>query len=279
MAGHRIAVLHLRLKQMAKKSNLEVVRRLARSLDASAKILIIPSLFNTGPIFEYYKGHRLSRVLKNAAEKIPGPTSDLLSILAVERTVFILGGPIVERAGPRIFLTTMAFSPRGELLCKYRKLVVDEGEEKLGISSGKKPGIVEFDLSYGIMAGSDVLYPEVARALVVNGASVLVSLLRMSREHAELVDLLRLRSIENNTPMIAVGGVAEIHGETEAVVPTVLYDNKGREIIRVEDEYSRPVYMDLDDGWLRKDPVLPASASKSIDVLCKAMRARKRYLY
>ncbi|MDK2384799.1 MAG: carbon-nitrogen hydrolase family protein, partial [Candidatus Korarchaeota archaeon] len=213
MAKHRIAVLHLRLKQMAKKSNLEVVRRLARSVDGSAKILVLPSLFNTGPIFEHYRGHRLARVLKNAAEKIPGPTSDLLSVLAVEKAVFILGGPIVERAGPRIFLTTLAYSPSGELLCKYRKIVVEEAEEALGISPGKKPGLVELDVGYGIMAGSDVFYPEVARTLVLSGATMLVAMLRMSRRYAAIVDLLRLRSMENNVPMIIVGGAAEIHGE------------------------------------------------------------------
>jgi len=278
VGNHRIAVLHLRLKQMAKKSNLEVVRRLTRMLNSSAKILVLPSLFNTGPIFEHYRGHRLARVLKNAAEKIPGPTSDLLSFLAVEKTIFVLGGPIIERAGPRLFLTTLAFSPRGELICKYRKLVVDEEDEKLGISAGRTPGIVKFNINIGVLAGSDSLYPEVARALILGGASLLVALLRASRRQARLVDLLRLRSIENKVPLIIAGGISEVHGEAEAVVPTILYDENGREVIRVEDEYSRPVYMDLNPQWFSEKPQASRSTLRIIETLCRVMRSRKRLL-
>ena len=56
------------------------------------------------------------------AEKIPGESTDILSSLAKELKVFIVGGSIPEIDGEKYYNTSTVFSPAGEMVAKHRKV-------------------------------------------------------------------------------------------------------------------------------------------------------------
>ena len=56
------------------------------------------------------------------AEKIPGQTTEMLSLLAKELKVFLVGGSIPEEDGGKYFNTCTVFSPDGEMVAKHRKV-------------------------------------------------------------------------------------------------------------------------------------------------------------
>lgn len=50
------------------------------------------------------------------------PSASLLSRLAKEHNIYLIGGSIPEREGEKIYNTSLTFGPNGNLLGKYRKM-------------------------------------------------------------------------------------------------------------------------------------------------------------
>ena len=244
-----MAVLHLRLKIMAKKSNLEKIKRhLVTAKSMGANIAILPSLFNVGPIFEYYKSRRLEKAVKNGAERIPGPVSEYLVALAIDLGMFIVGGPILERAGPKVFLSSIAISPRGIMLGKFRKMVMEPVDSY--VTAGKKPAMLEIGRPMGLLAEGELMYPEIARTLAVKGAACIIALPRISSRYRNVDKVATTRSMENGLPVVMVGGAAETQGRIIASVPSlVAMPNGDVEVLAEEEEDTLAIYnLELDDA-------------------------------
>ena len=201
----------MRLKLLTKKANLEKARKLTReAASRGAKLVVLPAFVNTAPFYLYYSMQRNKAIARNQAERVPSMTSEYLSMIAAESGVFLVAGPIIERAGPRLFLTTLVISPTGEIISKYRKMVVNGVDRELGISAGRTPCVLDrLGRSIGIMAEDDLYYPEVARTLVMLGATALVVSLRIGDPVDKIKLMLMARSVENRVPILAVGGALE----------------------------------------------------------------------
>ena len=187
---------------------LELIDRAAAS---GAKLIALPEVWTyLGPD----EGNRPN------AEPIPGPVTDLLADRARRHRVWLHGGSVQEaRAGdPRLFNTTVVFSPDGDLVAKYSKIhmfdVVLDGvasyEESATISPGDE--IVTFDmdgLSVGLAICYDLRFPELFRILALRGADLIVLpaafTMTTGKDHWEI--LVRARAIENGVFMLAPGQV------------------------------------------------------------------------
>ena len=223
----KIGIVHMTLKLMSKKQNLDRTRRMVKEARSKgARIVILPSMVNIGPVISFYTPVQSRTIVKNHAERIPsGNTSTALASIAASQGVFMIVGPIVERAGPRIFLSATAYSPTGLMIGKYRKMILDLGDEKLGFSPGKSFSVFKIKEKFGVLIEGDVNYPEVARALSVLGATVLVSYPRIEPGFDERIKkLLEARSIENNLPIISVGGIVKSQGQLLDEAPTLIID-------------------------------------------------------
>ncbi|AAY80207.1 carbon-nitrogen hydrolase family protein [Sulfolobus acidocaldarius] len=209
-----IGLLHLRLKEASRKANIEKARRLIKvAKEKGAKLVVLPSLFPIGNLFEVYENEKKSRsVIRNLAEKIPGSISEMLINLAMEGEVHLMAGPILEQAGPKIFLTSLIISPQGEIIGKYRKVIISEKDTRLGISSGKEPMFLSLDKRYGIISEDDLFSPEINRILAL-GSSVAVigSIKAYSKNNSS--DIIKhvaiSRTLENEIPYILVGEMIE----------------------------------------------------------------------
>lgn len=270
-----VALIHMRLKPLAKKSNLEKARKLVREAALKgASIAVLPSFVNTGPFFLYYPRTRNKSIARNQAERVPGNTFEYLSMMAIENGIYLIAGPIVERAGPKMFLTTLVIMPNGALLTKYRKISCNTVDEDLGISPGREVVVFnEVGRAMGIMSEDDIYYPEIARALLLGGATALVTTLRPGEDVNKVKLTLLARSMENKVPILAVGGAFETV-ENVIDIPTMVIDpqngiveeiNEPKDTFLLVEVMEKPSNMrDIVDASLR--------AKTLASILCKTAK-------
>ncbi|MFP3065010.1 MAG: carbon-nitrogen hydrolase family protein [Sulfolobus sp.] len=235
-----IGLIHLKLKESSKKQNIEKAKKLIKTAkEKGAKLVVLPSLFPVGNVFEVYENDKkLKSIIRNLAEKIPGPTTDTLINLATEGEVHLIAGPILEQAGPKIFLTTLIISPQGEIIGKYRKIIVSEKDVKLGISAGKEPVFMSLDKRYGILAEDDLFSPEINRVLTLgNAVGIIGSIKAYSRGHDVVKNVAIARTLENGIPYMIVGETIEDeNGEIIGSSPTFVTNTSSLIYKQAEDE-------------------------------------------
>jgi formamidase len=136
---------------------------------------------------------------EEVAVPVPGPLTEALAGLAREHGVWLVPGTVFERAEDgRIHNTALAFSPRGELAARYRKVFPWQPHEECA------PGdrFVVFDLpgvgGVGLAICYDGNFPETFRQLAWMGAELVLqpTLTTTSDRSAELV-LARANAIAN----------------------------------------------------------------------------------
>lgn len=235
-----IGLLHLKLKETSKKANVEKAKKLIKEAkERGAKLAILPSLFPVGNIFEIYENDKKSKsIIRNLSEKIPGTITDTLINLATEGEIHLVAGPILEQAGPKVFLTTLIISPQGEIIGKYRKVIISEKDVRLGISSGKEPVFMSLDKRYGILAEDDIFSPEINRVLTLGNASAIIGSIKAYARSPDIVKYVAIaRTLENGIPYILVGEVIEDeNGEIIGSSPTFVTSTNSLIYKQAEDE-------------------------------------------
>ena len=268
----RIALLHMKLKLLVKRSNLDRVRKLLRQVvdkNGGVHVAVLPAFVNIGAFYLFYPEQRAANIVKHQAERIPGPTTEYLGKVAVENSIFIVGGPIIERAGPRIFLTTFVISPTGDVVAKYRKLVINDREKSLGITSGKDVVVVDqLERKIGVMAEDDLLAPEIARSLVLKGATVITTTLSFSLDQKVLETLLVTRSLENWVPIFALGGIIEYNNEVREA-PTIIVDPEQGGVTDRHYGEEKPLIVEM---RVSKDKPDNGDILRMTNLLCKVLR-------
>jgi predicted amidohydrolase len=92
-----------------------------------ARLVALPELFNCLASLQH---------IREAAEPIPGPTSEAMRSLAKRLGITLLAGSIGERieGSEKIFNTSLLFSPEGVLLARYRKIHLFDIDSPLQLS-------------------------------------------------------------------------------------------------------------------------------------------------
>jgi len=149
------------------------------------------------------------------AEPIPGETSGLLSRLAVRYGFWLVGGSYLEsvEGAERVFNTSIAVSPDGEIVARYRKLhlfdVDLDGktyEESATIAPGAEAVVADLGrVPVGLTICYDLRFPELYRRLATRGARLITVpaafTLETGKDHWEV--LLRARAIESQVFILA----------------------------------------------------------------------------
>ncbi|MQL54698.1 carbon-nitrogen hydrolase family protein [Acidianus ambivalens] len=237
-----ISLTYLKLKEMSRKHNIEKAKKLIKTAkERGAKLIILPSLFPVGNTFEIYNNEKKMRsVVKNLAEKIPGNSTDILVKLAMEGEIHLIAGPLLEQAGPKIFLTTLVISPDGEIIGKYRKIIMSEKDVKLGISGGKEPIYVVLDKKYGVLSEDDLFSPEISRILALGGSQLIIGTTRPVNKKQDLIKYVAItRSVENGISYLINGEIIENEdGEIVGYTPTFIATPDSLVYKEAEDEDS-----------------------------------------
>ena len=108
-----------------------------------------------------------------AAEPIPGPSTEYFGSLAKKHDLYIVAG-LFERCGHLVYNVAVLLGPDGNIVGKYRKVTLPRGEIVWGVAPGNDYPV--FDTRFGkvgMMICYDGFFPEVARQLTMHGAEVI----------------------------------------------------------------------------------------------------------
>jgi predicted amidohydrolase len=109
----------------------------------------------------------------DAAEPVPGPSTDYFGGLAKLHGLYIVAG-LVERERHLLYNVAVLLDPEGKVAGKYRKVALPRAEIEAGITPGSEYPV--FDTRFGklgMMVCYDGFFPEVARQLSMRGAEVI----------------------------------------------------------------------------------------------------------
>ncbi len=129
-------------------------------------LIVFPELATSG----YELGVRFTEL----AQRVPGPTVNLMAQRAAEFGVYIAFGMVTkEKVESILFNSAVLVGPDGELVGSYNKVHL-RGEERMAFREGFRLPVIETDIGQvGLMLGWDLAFPEVARSLVLDGAELI----------------------------------------------------------------------------------------------------------
>jgi deaminated glutathione amidase len=253
--------------------NLERVRLAASAAaDQGADLVVFPEGTQA----------RFSADLPAVAEPIDGEFCHGLADAAKASGLAVVAGVFESAPGGRVFNTTVAFDRDGGLAAVYRKIHVFDAlghRESDSVTPGDKVVITNLGgLRVGFMTCYDVRFPELARALAVGGADLLVlpaawAAGTFKEEH--WVTLVRARAIENTIWLAAAGQVPD-PAEPPTKAPTgigrsMLVDPMG--VVRVDLGPAEGLGVgDVDvEQTARVRAALPCLANRRADVLASSV--------
>ena len=190
-----------------------VFERVVRTASAfhGVDLIVFPELFLTGE--DPFTGEMPFGFVAKVAEEIPGELTERIGKVAERAGVHIAAGSLMERAGDEVFNTAVFFGPQGTLLATHRKVFPWRPWE----ATAKGDRADAFDVPgvgrMGMMVCYDGWFPEVPRALALDGAELIVhpTLTTTSDREQELV-LARANAIVNQAFVINVNAATTIGG-------------------------------------------------------------------
>lgn len=157
---------------------------------------------------------------KRIVQPIPGTISNALCDIARREQLWLVPGSMYEKDGDKIYNTSIAISPQGEIVAKYRKIFPwypFEAETSAGDE------FCVFDVPhvgrFGMTICYDMWFPEMVRALAWKGAEVVLhpTMTPTSDRDLELV-LSQSNAIMNQCYFIDINGVGPWGGGKSMIV-------------------------------------------------------------
>lgn len=196
---------------------------------------------------------------QDVAEGIPGPTTEALAALAVEYRAFVHAGSILSQAGfeGKSANTSVLIDPHGEIAAVYRKVhlfdinlpgqVVEQ--ESATIVAGSEVITAKLDdFMLGMSVCFDIRFPELYRALVLDGANVLAVpaafAVPTGRVHWEV--LMRARAIENHAYVVAAAQAGETEDGFASYGHSMIVDPWGTILAEAQSDGEDVVVAELD---------------------------------
>ena len=187
MAGLRVGVVQTNPQFGRVRANL--ARALQLMAGTPADLYVLPELFATG--YQFCSRAEVAAL----AEPIPSgrTTRRLIAFARRHRCVIVAGLP--ERAGRRLYNSSVIIGPRG-LLGRYRKLHLFAEETRWFSPGDLAPAVWDIGLArIGVMICFDWFFPETARLLALKGAELICHPANLVLPYCP--EAMRTRSIEN----------------------------------------------------------------------------------
>lgn len=232
-----------------KETNLKKAQSMIRkACQQGAQMVVLPEVFNSP-----YQ----TNLFPDYAEPYPGPTTRLLSRLAAEQEILLVGGSIIEKdTNGKLYNSSFVFDEKGQLLGRHRKMHLFDinlpgkvvFRESDILESGNNITIIQHQgLCLGLMICYDFRFPELARAAVLEGAQLLVvpAAFTAATGEAHWDLLMRSRAVDNQCFVIAVSPARNPQSSYQAWGHSMIVDPWGR-IIAEAGETESIIYARLD---------------------------------
>lgn len=189
-----VAVVQMQPKMGEPEDNLVVMSEMIAAIASQQRVdlIVFPELITTGT--------ELGVRFTEFAQRIPGPTVNLIAQRANDYGVYIAFGMVTkEKVESVLYNTAVLVGPDGELIETYNKVHL-RGEERMAFREGYRLAVAETEIgNIGLMVGYDLAYPEVARSLALEGADILCCLANWeTTDIDEWKTYLRARAYENS---------------------------------------------------------------------------------
>jgi predicted amidohydrolase len=159
--------------------------------------------------------------VEQAAEPVPGPSTEYFGQLAKKHNLYIVVG-LYERVGHLIYNTAALVGPEGSLVGKYRKVTLPRDEISSGVAPGHEYPV--FETRFGkvaMMVCYDGFFPEVARQLTNRGAEIIAWPVWGCNP-----DLAKARAVENHVYVVS----STYEDISSNWMLTAVWDHSGRTI-------------------------------------------------
>lgn len=166
-------------------------------------LIVFPELVTSG----YELGVRFTEV----AQRVPGPSINLMAQRAAEFGVYVAFGLVTkEKVESVIYNSAVLVGPDGELVGTYNKVHL-RGEERMAFREGFKFPVFDTEIgSIGLMLGWDLAFPEVARSLALEGAEIVCALSNWEAAYMdEYQTYVKSRALENSVYIASSNRVGE----------------------------------------------------------------------
>lgn len=212
-----------------KQANIHKAQNMiAEAVKLGSQLVVLPEMFNCP-----YK----SELFSPYAETYPkGPTMDMLADCAAKHQIILVGGSIPERdeAG-NIYNTSFIYNEQGKVIGRHRKVHLFDVDIKSGtafqesrtLTAGNSMTVVDtFIGKIGVAICYDVRFPELARAMVLQGAQILVYPGAFGPvtgpAHWEL--LMRARAVDNQVYIVGAAPALNAAAEYKAYGHSIVVD-------------------------------------------------------
>jgi predicted amidohydrolase len=215
-----VAIVQMRPKLGEAEENLVKMSEMVSKIASQQKVdlIVFPELITSG--------NELGVRFTEMAQRVPGPTVNLMAQRANEYGVYIAFGMVTkEKVESVLYNSAVLVGPDGELLDMYNKIHL-RGEERMAFREGYQLPVIPTEVgNIGLMIGYDLAFPEVARSLVLDGAEVLCVCGNWEAANIdEWKTYIRARAYENAVFVAAANRVGEdvtlnFGGESAVVGP------------------------------------------------------------
>lgn len=215
---------------------------LLKAAQSNPDVIVLPETWNTG--------FAPAIVTPALADENGARTKQMLSRLASERSVNIVGGSVATLRNGKLYNTCYVFSRTGECVAEYDKthLFSPAGEHKT-FTAGENLARFSLDgVPCAVIICYDVRFPELVRSLALPGVDILFVVAQWPKSRVKQLDLmLRARAIENQCYAALCNGcgtaAGTVFGGGSAVVgplgETLASAGRGERIIRATLDVSR----------------------------------------
>lgn len=199
MAKFKLALVQL-LVSPVKSDNLNRASELIKeAAQKGAQVVALPECFNSPYGTRFFPEY---------AEKIPGQSTQMLSEVAKECGIYLIGGSIPEEDSGKLYNTCTVFGPDGALLIKHRKIHLFDidvpgkirFQESETLSPGDSLSVIDTPFcKIGVGICYDIRFAELAQLYTKKGCQLLVypGAFNMTTGPAHWELLQRARALDN----------------------------------------------------------------------------------
>ena len=170
-----------------------------------AQVISLPEMWNCPYSNDYFRKY---------AEPEDGESVQMMSDLAKELGIYLIGGSISELDGDRVYNTSFSFDPSGRIIGRHRKVHLFDIDVEGGIrfmesdtlTAGNELTVVDTEFcKIGVAICYDIRFPEWFRKMALAGAQLIVlpAAFNMTTGPAHWDLSIRARALDNQVYMAA----------------------------------------------------------------------------
>jgi len=218
-----------------------------QAADKGADLVVLPEVFNApyqADLFPEY------------AETYPGPTTEFLSRMARENNILLAGGSIIEECQGKLYNSSFVFDEGGNLLGRHRKIHLFDVDmpgritfkESDTLSPGHNLTLIKHRKAvFGLLICYDIRFPELARALALAGAELLILPAAFNHTSGPLFWelMMRSRAVDQQVYLAAAAPAFNPEAEYPAWGKSMIVDPWGQ-ILAQADQQEELILANLD---------------------------------